>query len=39
MGIDCVTPLELELNEFPRKYNLIGNGSVKIETNPANHSK
>lgn len=34
IGIDCVTGLEFELNDFPKKYKKIGKGSVRILNNP-----
>lgn len=32
LGIDCVTAIEFELDEFPIKYKKIGSGSVEIKT-------
>ncbi|MFA6304615.1 MAG: Type 1 glutamine amidotransferase-like domain-containing protein [Patescibacteria group bacterium] len=32
IGIDCVTALEFELKDWPKKFNTIGNGMVEIIT-------
>ena len=32
LGIDSMTAIEFELDEFPEKYNKIGDGSIFIET-------
>jgi len=39
IGIDCVTGLELELDKFPQKYKLIGNGPIEIKTIITNQPK
>jgi len=31
IGIDCVTAIEFDLNEFPEKYNKIGDGLVEVK--------
>jgi len=33
VGIDCVTAIMFNLDEFPEKYKKIGNGLVEIKTN------
>ena len=32
IGIDCVTALEFDLKDWPKKYNVIGNGTIDIKT-------
>ncbi len=32
LGIDCLTALEFDLKDWPKKYNVIGNGTIEIKT-------
>lgn len=32
LGIDCLTALEFDIKDWPKKYNIIGNGTVEIKT-------
>jgi len=35
IGIDCVTAMVCDLDEFPLKYEKIGDGNIEIKVNSA----